>query len=61
LLNAKAFAAMPKGSAVINIARGGHVVDADLLAALDSGHLEYALLDVTSPEPLPPGHAFLGA
>lgn len=58
LLNAKAFAAMPKGSAVINIARGGHVVDADLLAALDSGHLEYALLDVTSPEPLPPGHAF---
>lgn len=58
LLNARAFAAMPKGSAVINIARGGHVVAADLVAALDSGHLEYALLDVTAPEPLPPGHAF---
>lgn len=58
ILNARAFAAMPKGSAVINIARGGHVADADLVAALDSGHLEYALLDVTSPEPLPAGHPF---
>ena len=58
LLNSRAFAAMPKGSAIINIARGGHVVDADLIAALDAGHLAYALLDVTAPEPLPSEHAF---
>jgi glyoxylate/hydroxypyruvate reductase len=58
ILNRAAFDAMPEGSAVINIARGGHVVSADLIAALDSGRLGYALLDVTDPEPLPPDHAF---
>ena len=39
---------------VINIGRGGHVVDADLIAALDSGQLSYAALDALKPEPLPP-------
>jgi glyoxylate/hydroxypyruvate reductase len=58
ILNKAAFDAMPEGSAVINIARGGHVVSSDLIAALDSGRLGYALLDVTDPEPLPPGHPF---
>jgi glyoxylate/hydroxypyruvate reductase A len=53
ILNAKAFAAMPKGASVINLARGGHVVDKDLIAALDSGQLGAATLDVTEPEPLP--------
>lgn len=53
ILNAKTFAQMPKGAVLINLARGGHVVDADLIAALDSGQLSAATLDVTEPEPLP--------
>jgi glyoxylate/hydroxypyruvate reductase A len=53
VLNAAAFAQMPKGGCVINVARGGHVVIADLLAALDSGHLAHAYLDVFEPEPPP--------
>jgi glyoxylate/hydroxypyruvate reductase A len=54
ILDARAFALMPKGAMVVNLGRGKHVVDADLIAALDSGHLEHAALDVTAPEPLPP-------
>ena len=53
ILNAKAFAAMPQGGFVINVARGGHVVEADLITALDSGHLSGAVLDVFDTEPLP--------
>ncbi len=53
VLNAKAFAAMPKGGAIINVARGGHVVVADAIAALDSGQLAHAYLDVFETEPLP--------
>ena len=58
ILNAAAFAALPKGAIVVNAARGGHVVDADLLAALDSGHVAAAQLDVFRQEPLPPEHPF---
>lgn len=58
ILNAAAFAALPKGAVVVNAARGGHVVDADLLAALDGGHLAAAQLDVFRQEPLPPEHPF---
>ena len=54
ILNADAFAKLPEGAAVINLGRGAHVIDADLIAALDMGHLAAATLDVTSPEPLPP-------
>ena len=46
------------GAYVINVARGGHLVDDDLLALLDSGHLAGATLDVFHTEPLPAGHAF---
>lgn len=53
ILNAALFAGLPKGGSVINVARGGHVVDADLIAALDSGHLAGATLDVFDEEPLP--------
>lgn len=53
ILDSRAFAAMPENSYVINVARGGHVVVPDLIAALDSGHLEGATLDVFDPEPLP--------
>ncbi len=58
ILNAKAFAALPKGAYFINMARGGHVVDDDLLAALDSGHLSGATLDVFNAEPLPVDHRY---
>src|SRR3954463_12683263 len=54
ILCARTFAMMPKGAMVINIGRGKHVVEADLIAALDSGQLPHAALDALSPEPLPP-------
>ena len=58
LLNAKAFAALPAEAYVINVARGAHLVDEDLLAAIDNGHLSGAWLDVFDEEPLPPDHSF---
>ena len=58
LLDATAFAGLPKNAYFINMARGGHVVDADLLAALDSGHLSGATLDVFNTEPLPSDHPY---
>jgi len=53
LLDARAFAAMPRGAYVINVARGQHIVEADLIAAVASGHLSGAALDVQRREPLP--------
>jgi glyoxylate/hydroxypyruvate reductase A len=53
ILCARTFAMMPKGAMVINVGRGKHVVEADLIAALDSGQLSYAALDALWPEPLP--------
>jgi glyoxylate/hydroxypyruvate reductase A len=53
ILDAAAFAAMPRGASIINVGRGQHLVEADLLAALDSGRLAGATLDVTDSEPLP--------
>jgi glyoxylate/hydroxypyruvate reductase A len=50
----RTFAMMPRGAMLINVGRGGHVVEADLIAALDSGQLSYAALDALKPEPLPP-------
>src|ERR1700704_6050870 len=50
---ARTFAMMPKGAMVINVGRGKHVVEADLIKALDSGQLSYAALDALWPEPLP--------
>ena len=58
LFDAAAFAQMPRGASLVNLARGAHVVEADLLAALDSGHLHRAVLDVFATEPLPVAHAF---
>ena len=58
ILNASAFARMPRGSAIVNAGRGGHVAEADLLAALDTGQLSGAVLDVFEDEPLPPDHPF---
>ncbi len=53
ILDARAFAALPEGAAVINLGRGQYVVEGDLMAALDSGHLAAATLDVYRAEPLP--------
>jgi glyoxylate/hydroxypyruvate reductase A len=53
ILNAKLFAQLPKDAFVINVARGGHLVEEDLIAAIDTGHLSGATLDVFNTEPLP--------
>lgn len=58
LLDARAFKAMPRGAALVNLGRGAHVVEADLRAALGSGQLGHAVLDVFEHEPLDPGHPF---
>jgi glyoxylate/hydroxypyruvate reductase A len=58
LFNATTLARMLPGASLVNLARGGHVVEADLLAALDSGHLRHAVLDVFAVEPLPRDHPF---
>jgi glyoxylate/hydroxypyruvate reductase A len=54
IMDAKLFAGLPKGAWVMNVGRGGHCNEQDLLAALDSGHLGGAVLDVFQTEPLPP-------
>ncbi|HTP92379.1 MAG TPA: glyoxylate/hydroxypyruvate reductase A, partial [Xanthobacteraceae bacterium] len=53
IINAATLKALPAGAAFINLGRGDHVVEADLIAALDSGHLGAATLDVYPVEPLP--------
>ncbi len=58
LLDARLLAALPRGAGLVNLARGAHVVDADLLAALASGQVGHAVLDVFHAEPLPPEHAY---
>lgn len=58
ILNAETLAMLPKGAYVINCGRGEHVVDADLIAAIDSGHLSGATLDPFRDEPLPQDHPF---
>ncbi len=57
ILCAQTFALMPRGAMIINLGRGRHVVQADLLAALNSGQLSHAALDALYPEPLPPDNA----
>ncbi len=58
ILNARSFAALPQGAVLINAARGGHLVESDLLEALKTGRLKGATLDVFADEPLAPGHPF---
>ena len=53
ILNADLFRAMPDGGSIVNVARGGHLVAADLLDALNAGALSHAVLDVFVNEPLP--------
>jgi glyoxylate/hydroxypyruvate reductase len=58
ILNAATFAPLAPGAVLVHAARGAHLVEADLLAALGSGQLSRAILDVFSTEPLPPDHRF---
>jgi len=58
ILDARLFAGLPRGAAIVNCARGPHLVEADLVAALDSGQVSAAILDVFRDEPLPPQHPF---
>ncbi len=58
ILCSRTFAMLPEGACLINIGRGHHVVDEDLIAALDSGQLKAATLDVFRQEPLPIEHPF---
>jgi glyoxylate/hydroxypyruvate reductase A len=58
IVDASLLALLPPGAALVNVGRGEHVVDADLLAALDRGHLSAATLDVFRTEPLPPDSPF---
>lgn len=58
IINARSIAMLPAGASFVNLARGRHVVEADLLAALDSGHLSHATLDVFHQEPLPATSGF---
>lgn len=60
ILNASTFTRLPRGASLVNIGRGGHLVEADLLAALDSGQLSAAVIDVLNKEPPPPEHPFWG-
>ena len=59
-LNAALFAKLPRGAHLINVGRGDHLVEADLLPALNAGQLSAATLDALSQEPLPAGHPFWG-
>lgn len=58
ILCRETFNAMPEGAGLINVARGGHLIESDLLDALDSGQLSGAVIDVLNQEPAPPDHPF---
>ena len=57
-IDARFLAQLPRGANLVNLARGAHVVEADLLLALDSGRIGHAVLDVFQTEPLPATHLF---
>lgn len=58
ILDQRTLSQLQPGGYVINVARGAHLVDADLIALLDGGHLAGAALDVFRTEPLPADHPF---
>ncbi|AWN53888.1 glyoxylate/hydroxypyruvate reductase A [Methylobacterium sp. 17Sr1-1] len=58
ILDARLLSRLRPGGFLIQVGRGEHLIEADLLAALESGHLAGAALDVFATEPLPPAHPF---
>jgi len=58
ILGRRVFDALPEGACLVNAARGGHLVEADLLSALENGRLSAAVLDVCEPEPPAQDHPF---
>ncbi|MCX2891281.1 glyoxylate/hydroxypyruvate reductase A [Pseudomonas sp. DCB_BI] len=60
ILDARLMSALPRGACLINLGRGGHLVDDDLLAALDSGQVRRAIVDVLASEPPGRGHPLMG-
>ena len=58
ILNKELFAKLPKGAYLINVARGEHLVEHDLIEMIEKGHLAGASLDVFKKEPLPQEHPF---
>ena len=58
IIDADTLAKLPKGAFVVNSGRGAQLVEEDLLAALESGHIAGASLDVFRTEPLPKDHPF---
>ena len=58
ILSTALFEQLKPGTRLINMGRGQHLVEEDLLAALENGHIAAATLDVTRIEPLPPDHPF---
>lgn len=58
VLSAELFAKLPTGAFLVNVGRGGHLVEEDLIPALESGQLSAAALDVFRQEPLPADHPF---
>jgi Phosphoglycerate dehydrogenase and related dehydrogenases len=58
ILCRKNLSELPYGAALMNVGRGGHLVEQDLLQLIDDGQIHAAILDVTDPEPLPADHPF---
>lgn len=58
ILSSQLFSQLPPGAALINLGRGDHLIDADLLEALEQDQISAAILDVCSIEPLPQDHPF---
>ena len=58
ILSRETFASLPQGAYLVNVGRGEHLIESDLLSALESGQIAGAYLDVFETEPLPSTHPF---